>query len=104
MPPKSGHQRAKNVGYDDYDDDYNDNYYDEEENDGNGMTDEDREQLRIGTIKVREGLDSTIIVSDAQIQESLWHYFYDVEKTVAYLKSRPSLTTRGQGYRPDSVR
>jgi elongation factor 1 alpha-like protein len=46
------------------------------------------EQLRLGTIKVKELLDSNISVTDAQIRESLWHYFYDVEKTVAYLISR----------------
>ncbi|KAF2794173.1 hypothetical protein K505DRAFT_349470 [Melanomma pulvis-pyrius CBS 109.77] len=85
MPPKSGHHRAKNVGFDD-DDGYSDDYLEEEE--GDGMTDEDREQLRIGTAKAREALDSSITVSDAQIQESLWHYFYDVEKTVAYLKNK----------------
>jgi hypothetical protein len=25
-------------------------------------------------------------ISDAQIQESLWYYYFDVDKTVAYLK------------------
>jgi elongation factor 1 alpha-like protein len=30
MPPKSGHQRAKNVGYND-DDGFDDEYYEEEE-------------------------------------------------------------------------
>jgi elongation factor 1 alpha-like protein len=52
-----------------------------------GSTDSDVEQLRIGTTKVREALNSDMDVSDAQIQESLWHYFYDVGKTVTYLKS-----------------
>jgi hypothetical protein len=52
-----------------------------------GSTDSGVEQLRIGTIKAREALNSDMDVSDAQIQESLWHYFYDVGKTVTYLKS-----------------
>lgn len=51
------------------------------------MTDEDREQLRMGTAKVKSLLDPSIDVPDAQIQESLWHYYFDVEKTVVYLKS-----------------
>ena len=25
-------------------------------------------------------------ISDAQIQESLWYYYFDVDKTVAYLR------------------
>lgn len=45
--------------------------------------------MRIGTIKVREALGSGITVSDAQIQEALWHYYYDVGKSVTYLKSMP---------------
>ena len=56
MPPKSGHNRAKKVNYDDDDDGYSDESYEEEEGDGmsmhvyrihvclrlSGMTDEDR--------------------------------------------------------------
>jgi len=44
------------------------------------------EQMRIGTIAVREVLPAaTTQITDKEIQESLWHYYYDVEKTVAYL-------------------
>ncbi|KAF2870266.1 hypothetical protein BDV95DRAFT_608267 [Massariosphaeria phaeospora] len=87
MPPKSGHLRAKNVGYDD-DDGYSDDDYYEEEQSGDGMTDEDREQLRINTAKVKESLDPSIGATDAEIQESLWHYYFDVGKTVTYLKNK----------------
>ena len=42
--------------------------------------------MRIGTIAVREVLPAaTTQITDKEIQESLWHYYYDVEKTVAYL-------------------
>jgi len=42
--------------------------------------------MRIGTIAVREKLPPTAThVTDKQIQESLWHYYYDVEKSVEYL-------------------
>lgn len=89
MPPKAGHQRAKNIDYDD-DDGYSDeDQYEEEGGGADGMTDEDREQLRLGTIQVREALGSSVTATDAQIQESLWHYYYDVGKTVTYLKSMP---------------
>ena len=88
MPPKSGFSRAKNVGYEDdeYDDD---DYYEEEEAASDGMTEDDKEQMRVGTIRVREALgEFEAGVSDAQIQESLWHYYYDVGKVVTYLKNR----------------
>ncbi|KAF2275483.1 uncharacterized protein EI97DRAFT_502040 [Westerdykella ornata] len=85
MPPRSGHQRAKNIAYEE-DDVYSDNEYYEE--DGDGMTDEDREQLRQGTIMVKEALGSSVSVSDSQIQEALWHYYFDVGKSVTYLKNK----------------
>lgn len=47
------------------------------------------EQMRLGTIAVREVLPAaTTQITDKEIQESLWHYYYDVEKTVAYLLSK----------------
>ena len=95
MPPKSGFSRTRNVDYDDddiYDDD--DDYYEEEEaggdaGAGDGMTEDDKEQMRAGTIRVREALgDKSDFTSDEQIQEALWHYYYDVGKSVSYLKNR----------------
>lgn len=78
--------RVKNIDYDseDLDDEYDD--YEEEEEQ---VSPEDKEQLRQGTIKVREVLGVEPIATDAEIQESLWHYYYDVEKTVNYLLSTP---------------
>lgn len=46
------------------------------------------EQLRIGTIKVRNVLGEDVPVSSKEIEDSLWHYYYDVDKTVNYLLSR----------------
>ncbi|KAH3914057.1 hypothetical protein HBI56_053920 [Parastagonospora nodorum] len=83
--------RTRDVAYDDDDDVYDDDdYYSEEEAAaGDGMTEDDKEQMRIGTISVREALgEFEAGVSDAQIQESLWHYYYDVGKTVTYLKNK----------------
>ena len=97
MPPKSGFSRTRNVDYDDddiYDDD-DDDYYEEEEAGGaadaadGGMTEDDKEQMRAGTIRVREALgDKSDFTSDEQIQEALLHYYYDVGKSVSYLKNR----------------
>lgn len=103
MPPKSGHQRAKNIDYDD-DELYSDEEYYEEESEaaGDGMTDEDKEQMRLCTGKVREALDPSLDVTDAQIQESLWHYYYDVGKTVTYLKSKSCVALECKAF-PDLV-
>lgn len=71
--------------YDEYDDDYQEGGDDE-------LSPEDREQMRQGTIKVREALGPAFPVSDKDVQEALWHYYYDIGKSVAYLKSMCSIT------------
>jgi len=44
--------------------------------------------MRIGTAAVRAKLPANAKhLSDKTIQESLWHYYYDVEKSVEYLAS-----------------
>ena len=49
------------------------------------------EQLRQGTTKVREALGPDYsAVSNKQIEEALWNYYYDVAKSVSYLKSEQS--------------
>ena len=45
--------------------------------------------MRIGTLAVRAALPPAAAhITDKEIQESLWHYYYDVEKSVAYLVSK----------------
>ncbi|KAF3037411.1 Hsp70 suppressor, GTPase facilitates ribosomal subunit dissociation [Didymella keratinophila] len=79
-------QRARNVDYDD-DDIYDDDYYEEEE--AEPMSADDKEQMRISTISAREALgEAGGFITDAQIQEALWHYYYDVGKSVSYLKNK----------------
>ncbi|KAI5209856.1 hypothetical protein E4T39_00593 [Aureobasidium subglaciale] len=91
------HRRVKEI---DYDDDEYEYYSGEEEYGYEGeenvapeaaeeeLSAEDKEQLRIGTESVREALgDDFGSVTDAAIQEALWHYYYDVAKSVTYLKS-----------------
>jgi elongation factor 1 alpha-like protein len=77
--------RIKTVAVaDDLYDDFDDDEGDADETDT--LTAEDREQLRLGTLKVREAL-AGVSASDSEIQEALWHYYYDVGKSVTYLKS-----------------
>lgn len=66
--------------YEDYDEDYG-------EDSDNALTAEDKEQLAAGTVAVRAELGDGFPVTDKEIQDSLWHYYYDIAKTVAYLKS-----------------
>ena len=75
------------------DDDYlDDDDYDEEggggEAEGGELTEYDKEQLRLGTVEVRKQLGTEYDATDAEIQESLWHYYYDIGKSVTYLKSK----------------
>lgn len=44
------------------------------------------EQLQVGTIAVRAELPSeSDHITDQQIRDALWHYYYDIEKSVGYL-------------------
>ena len=45
------------------------------------------EQLRLGTIQVRDTIGDQVSLTDGEIQDSLWHYYYDIDKTVNYLLS-----------------
>jgi elongation factor 1 alpha-like protein len=81
-------KRVKSLATDDDfydDDDYEDEYVEEEEQPE--LTDEDRRQLREGTVKVRAALGSTYSISEKDIHDALWNYYYDIGKTVTYLKS-----------------
>lgn len=80
------------MGYDD--DDLYDDYSEEEyagEGEGEGMSAEDKEQMAAGVIKVREALGSEYKVKEVDIQDALWNYYYDVGKSVTFLKSTRDL-------------
>ncbi|KAI7285752.1 elongation factor EF-1 alpha subunit [Hortaea werneckii] len=79
-------QRQKNVQYDD------DDLYDEEDDYGEEpreeYTAEDKDNFATLTPVVRAELEEAgLSASDADIQESLWHYYWDVGKSVSYLKN-----------------
>ena len=77
--------RVKNIGFDE--DDYADDDYDEADEE---ISPEDRERMRICTAEVSDLLRSEIPpvpATDEDIWEALWHYYYDVEKSVGYLRS-----------------
>ncbi|KAF2760384.1 hypothetical protein EJ05DRAFT_282945 [Pseudovirgaria hyperparasitica] len=82
----ASHRRTKDISYDeddldDYDEDYGDGDYGEDE------------QLRQCTVKVKSALGSEYIISDQEIQEALWHYYYDIHKSITYLKNKHATPT-----------
>jgi hypothetical protein len=46
--------------------------------------------MQQGTIHVRALLGPEVVVSDREIQDALWHYYYDVDKSVDYLRGMSS--------------
>ncbi|KAL6866681.1 P-loop containing nucleoside triphosphate hydrolase protein [Trichoderma novae-zelandiae] len=70
----------------DYDDD---DFVDYDEDLGEGedeLSPEDKIAMQNGTEEVRKALGTEASkVTVAQIQEALWHYYYDVDKSVTYL-------------------
>jgi elongation factor 1 alpha-like protein len=80
----SRHQAVRNMDYQDELGDYEG--YSEEEDE---LSPEDRASMEQGKAAVQAALASSASkVTTAQIEEALWHYYYDVDKTVAYLISK----------------
>ncbi|ROT36239.1 hypothetical protein SODALDRAFT_335317, partial [Sodiomyces alkalinus F11] len=82
----SRHQAVRNLDYEDVLDEYDANDADIDD-EGDQLTAEDREALSKGTTDVQDALgEDARKVSTEQIEEALWHYYYDVDKTVGYLR------------------
>ena len=80
-------QRVKNVGYDD-DDLYDEQDDDYDQDDGATYTAEDKEHFATLTPVIRAELEEVgVQASDKAIEDALWHYYWDVGKSVSYLKS-----------------
>ncbi|KAH6610581.1 elongation factor tu gtp binding domain [Trichoderma cornu-damae] len=69
-----------------YDDDDFVDQYDDLEDEEEELSSEDKIAMQNGTAQVRKALGAEASkVTVAQIQEALWHYYYDIDKSVAYL-------------------
>ncbi|KAK3939099.1 putative glucose-regulated protein 78 of hsp70 family [Diplogelasinospora grovesii] len=91
----SRHKDVRNLDYEEVLDEY-EGYSDEEQE----LSPEDHALMKVCTVDVKDRLgDAASKVSTAQIEEALWHYYYDVDKTVAYLNSKfiapPQKTVKG---------
>ncbi|KAI1341208.1 P-loop containing nucleoside triphosphate hydrolase protein [Xylariaceae sp. FL0016] len=80
----SRHQAYRNYDYENDLDEFEGADYDDEDEDELGA--EDRAQMTAGTAQVRAALgNESSKITSKQIEEALWHYYYDVDKSVAYL-------------------
>ncbi|KAL0469905.1 P-loop containing nucleoside triphosphate hydrolase protein [Neurospora intermedia] len=79
------HQNIRNLDYEAELEEYG-AFSDEEEEE---LSPEDQVRMREGTAQVLEALGvEAHKVPKAQIEESLWHYYWDVDKTITYLISK----------------
>lgn len=79
--------RVKRVEYDD-EDLYSEEEEEEEQAAEAEYTDEDRSNFDTLTPVVRAELqEAGLQASDREIEDALWHYYWDVGKSVAYLKN-----------------
>ncbi|KAK3349987.1 P-loop containing nucleoside triphosphate hydrolase protein [Lasiosphaeria hispida] len=82
----SRHQAVRNLDYEEVLDEY-DGY--EEEEDDDELSPEDKALMTQGTADVQAALSvEASKVTTKQIEEALWHYYYDIDKTVTYLVSK----------------
>jgi elongation factor 1 alpha-like protein len=80
-------QRVKNMSYDD--DDYDDGY--------DSADPEEQEILEQCTAEVLAQLlsgEPSVTASRDEVQEALWHYYNDVEKSVNYLRGKKTKETK----------
>ncbi|KAI5807426.1 P-loop containing nucleoside triphosphate hydrolase protein [Peziza echinospora] len=81
----SRHQNIRNMNLADELGDY-DYDYDSGDYEGEEMSEDDKIQMKIALSKVRAVIGSEIPgLSDKKIEDTLWDYYYDVEKTVNYI-------------------
>lgn len=83
----SRHRLYQNYDYEDELDDYDGQGNEEDEE--NELSPEDKKQMAEATAEALSVLGpQSDKVTTQQIQESLWHYYYDVDKTIAYLLNK----------------
>jgi len=87
-------QRVKNIDYDE-DDLYDDDFETEDAvEESQSYTAEDRENFATYIPVVHAELEEAgLQASDREVEDALWHYYWDVGKSVAYLKN--TRTPRG---------
>ncbi|KAI2472838.1 hypothetical protein F4781DRAFT_419766 [Annulohypoxylon bovei var. microspora] len=82
----SRHQAYRNYDYENDLDEYEGDGFSDNEDE---LSPEDRAQMDASTAQVRAalGIESSKVTTQ-QIQEALWHYYYDVDKSTVYLTTK----------------
>jgi elongation factor 1 alpha-like protein len=90
----ASHKRVKDIDYDE-DDLYSGDEGEYDNVGGDGLTAEDKENFAVLTPVVRAELDEAgLQVENKEIQDALWHYYWDVAKSVTYLKNAKQPKTK----------
>ncbi|KAK6507867.1 Hsp70 suppressor, GTPase facilitates ribosomal subunit dissociation [Arthrobotrys musiformis] len=90
----SRHKMVRTMNLVDELDDYDgeDDYYEEEEE---GMSSDDKARMADGLRRVREVIGSDVpSITNEKIEETLWYYYFDVEKSITYLLNQVGATEK----------
>lgn len=81
--------RIKSITFEDADESDEDQSYSQTDYiEEDEVSAEDQEKLRAGTAQVRTALGPDLaFIPNKEIQDTLWHYYYDVSRSANYLKS-----------------
>lgn len=110
-PTMSRHRIFQNYDYENELDDFDGGGEAVDEEEQEEMSPEDKVQMAEGTAEVTTLLGPQANkVTTQNIQEALWHYYYDVDKTVAYLigkfvapTPKPASKNKGQAKPPEGM-
>jgi hypothetical protein len=59
-----------------------------------GMTEEEQQQMSL-SFGIAKSLLGDLKISDDELKDSLWHYWFDAEKAVNWLKAQQVKKTKG---------
>ncbi|KAL8845569.1 MAG: hypothetical protein Q9176_000205 [Flavoplaca citrina] len=99
----SRHKLVKTMNLDDELDDFDGADFDDDYNGPEDLSADDKAQLQNGIREVRTILGPSVIVNERSIEDALWHYYYDVEKTVNYLLQQQAPTTSNKHVEKNKV-
>ncbi|KAJ2539715.1 hypothetical protein GGF49_005015 [Coemansia sp. RSA 1853] len=82
--------------------DFEEEFYDEADeslfDEMNDMSEEDTVKMFAGIESVKKAIGPGTGISDQEIKESLWYYYFDEEATIAWLKKTHKLKPKGVDY------
>ncbi|EWC46452.1 hypothetical protein DRE_04395 [Drechslerella stenobrocha 248] len=87
----SRHKNVRTMNLADELDDYDGDYY--EDGESEGISPEDKAKIADGLRRVREVIGDDIpLITDDKIEETLWYYYFDIERSITYLLNQAGMT------------